>query len=167
MRIHIRAGNEPHSHDSIALPDEGLSEYRVQYTHAGQSRGCVSGVGAAVPLSTTSEEDVFSPAPPPVLSSAFTPSLFPVEATVVAVPPPLLFFELAKEVLEDAEDEVLSLLQFESWDSVPGRLGLLNTGWTRSRVDVCALSRAPFSFLQPKSGRKILSIKKLVVLWAC
>lgn len=112
---------------------------------------------------------MFSPAPPPVLSSAFTP-LLPVETAVAAVPPPLplLFLGLAKEV-EEAEDEVLSVLQLESWHGVPGRLGLLTTECTRSRPEVCALSRGtrPCSFLQPKSGRKMLSMKKLVVLWAC
>lgn len=156
-------------HATIALPDEGLSEYRVQYTQAGQRRGWVSGVGAPVPFNTTSEEEVFSPAPLPVLSSAFMP-LLPVETAETAVPPPLplIFLGLVKDV-EEAEDEVLSLLQLESWHGVLGRLGLLTTGWTRSRPEVCALSRRPSScsFLQPKSGRKMLSIKKLVVLWDC
>lgn len=122
-----------------------------------------------MPFSTTSEEDVFSPAPPPVLSSAFMP-LLPVEAAAIPPPLPLLFWGLAKEVEEaEDDDDELSLLQLESWHGVPGRLGLLTTGWTRSRPEVCALSRGPrpCSFLQPKSGRKMLSMKKLVVLWAC
>lgn len=149
--------------ETIALPDEGLSEYRVQYTQAGQSKGWLSGVDAPVPFSTTSEEDVFSPpAPAPVLSSAFTP-LFPVETAPPAQP--LLCLGLAKEA-EEAEDEVLSLLQFESWHGVPGRLGLLTAGCTRSRPEACG-PRPPCSFLRPKSGRNMLSMKKLVVLWAC
>lgn len=55
--------------------------------------------------------------------------------------------EEEEEEEEEGDDAVLSLLQFESRHSL-------------------ALSR-PGSFLQPKSGRRMLSMKKLVVLWAC
>lgn len=129
-------------------------------------------MGPPVPFSTTSEEELLSLAAPPVLSSAFTPWLLPMGAAAAA--PPLLllllfFLGLAKEAVEEAEDELLSVLQLESWHGVPGRLGLLTTGWTRSRPEVCArsLGPRPCSFLQPKSGLKMLSMKKLVVLWAC
>lgn len=142
----------------------------MQYTQAGHSSGWLSGVVAApLPFSTTSEEELFSAAAPPVLSSAFTPLPPPETAAAEAAAaahgvPLLLFLGLAKEA-EEAEDAELSVLQLESWHGVPGRLGLL----TRSRPEVCALSRAltPCSFLQPKSGRRMLSMKKLVVLWAC
>lgn len=123
-------------------------------------------MAAPVPFRTTSEE-LFSAAAPPVLSSAFTPP--PLQTVAAALPPPLplLFLELAEEA-EEAEDDVLSVLQLESWQGVPGKLGLLTGGWTRSRApELCELSRCPSSFLQPKSGRKMLSMKKLVVLWAC
>lgn len=169
-RADKRASRSDRLHETFALPDEGRSEYRVQYTQAGHSSGWLSGVAAPEPFSTTSEDELFSAATPPVLSSALTP-LPPVEPAAAAAPPPpplLLFLGLAKEA-EEAEDEELSVLQLESWHGVPGRLGLLTAGWTRSRPEVCALSRGPrpCSFLQPKSGRRMLSMKKLVVLWAC
>lgn len=61
---------------------------------------------------------------------------------------------------EEEEDEVLSLLHVESRQ----RDGLIISGLTFSLPAVCPRSRQPSSFLQPKSGRRMLSMKKFVVL---
>ncbi len=125
-----------------ALPDEGLSEYLVQYTHAGHSKGCDS---------FACEVPVFSP------------------CLAVVVPfPSTSFAEVCFEDGEEDEDEeVLSLLQFESWQRLLLCDGLITIGLTFSLPEVCARSLLPRSFLQPKSGLRILSMKKFVVLWAC
>lgn len=92
---------------TIGSPDDGLSEYLVQYTHAGHRSGCDSGVGAAPPLPPFTAEEVFSAnfgVLPPELSSALA----------------VLFLGLGDNARDELEDDVLSLLQLESWHGVPG-----------------------------------------------
>lgn len=72
-----------------------------------------------------------------------------------------------EEEEEGEEEEVLSLLQLESRQRLPAWGGLATSGLTFSLPGVWPLSRQPASFLQPKSGRRMLSMKKFVVLWPC
>ena len=83
----------------------------MQYTQAGHSSGWDSALGAAPPLPpfTTMTEDVFSPnfgVLPPELSSAFDDEV--------------LFWGVGDKAKDEVEEEVLSLLQLESWHGVPG-----------------------------------------------
>lgn len=84
-----------------ALPDDGLSEYLVQYTHAGHSNGWLSLEGCAPPL-------LAFPAVTDVGFSVLVPLASAVFDDEVCL-------EVGDEDEEDDEEEVvLSLLQFES-----------------------------------------------------
>lgn len=76
-----------------------------------------------------------------------------------------------EEEEEDGDEEVLSLLQFESRHRVPPCgvvVGCGGGGLELSRPGVWLRSRQPDSLRQPKSGRRMLSMKKFVVRWcAC
>lgn len=83
----------------------------MQYTQAGHSSGWDSGEGAAPPLTpfTTITGEVFSPnlgVLPPELSLAFEDEV--------------LFLGVGDKAKDEVEEEVLSLLQLESWHGVPG-----------------------------------------------
>lgn len=124
----------------------------MQYTHAGHSKGCDSFACEVPPLVFTTIIDV-----------VFSPYL----AVVVPFPSTSFAEVCFEDGEEDEDEEVLSLLQFESWQRLLLCDGLIAIGLTFSLPEVCARSLLPRSFLQPKSGLRILSMKKFVVLWAC
>ena len=122
-------------------PDDGRSEYLVQYTQAGQSKGCDEGELLVCELSE-SELRHWSP----LSSRGFRGA----SSGMFAFFAPLM--EPGFEVPSSARvPSTWPNLKPEEWFSRPLRM-------PDSRFKVP-------SFLRPKSGRRILSMKKFVILW--
>lgn len=85
-------------------PDDGLSEYLVQYTHAGQSNGW--------PSLDVVEPPLLAFAAPPDMG--FSPNLCVLVPLASADFDDDVCLEVGDEDDDDDEEEVLSLLQFES-----------------------------------------------------
>lgn len=117
-----------------ALPDEGRSEYRVQYTQAGHNSGWLSfamgGEPPLLPLMTIIDEGLSAYLPVPLLVGSHCFDEFCLE-------------EGEEDVDDDEEgdDELLSLLQLESRHRLPVCSGLAPSGFTFSRPDVWLRSR--------------------------